>query len=60
MTDQTRIISGAGMAYILRPNHPAERKAYIITGPTSGFGLATSFEVANTARLPGWARPQET
>jgi NAD(P)-dependent dehydrogenase (short-subunit alcohol dehydrogenase family) len=27
-------------------NHPAERKAYIITGPTSGFGLATSFEVA--------------
>jgi NAD(P)-dependent dehydrogenase (short-subunit alcohol dehydrogenase family) len=27
-------------------NNPAERKAYIITGPTSGFGLATSFEVA--------------
>jgi NAD(P)-dependent dehydrogenase (short-subunit alcohol dehydrogenase family) len=27
-------------------NNPAERKAYIITGPTSGFGLATAFEVA--------------
>lgn len=27
-------------------NNPAKRKAYIITGPTSGFGLATSFEVA--------------
>ncbi len=33
------------------PNHisidnPAEPKAYIITGPTSGFGLATAFEAA--------------
>lgn len=31
------------------PNHannPNDRKAYIITGPTSGIGLATAFEVA--------------
>src|SRR5258708_7717632 len=27
-------------------NHPTGRKAYIITGPTSGIGLATAFEVA--------------
>jgi short-subunit dehydrogenase len=27
-------------------NNPAERKAYIITGPTSGIGRATAFEVA--------------
>jgi NAD(P)-dependent dehydrogenase (short-subunit alcohol dehydrogenase family) len=27
-------------------NNPAGRKAYIITGPTSGFGRATAFEVA--------------
>jgi NAD(P)-dependent dehydrogenase (short-subunit alcohol dehydrogenase family) len=27
-------------------NSPAERKAYIVTGPTSGIGLATAFEVA--------------
>jgi NAD(P)-dependent dehydrogenase (short-subunit alcohol dehydrogenase family) len=27
-------------------NNPAARKAYILTGPTSGIGLATAFEVA--------------
>jgi NAD(P)-dependent dehydrogenase (short-subunit alcohol dehydrogenase family) len=27
-------------------NNPTGRKAYIITGPTSGIGLATAFEVA--------------
>jgi len=27
-------------------NNPTERKAYIITGPTSGIGRATAFEVA--------------
>jgi NAD(P)-dependent dehydrogenase (short-subunit alcohol dehydrogenase family) len=27
-------------------NNPSGRKAYIITGPTSGIGLATAFEVA--------------
>jgi NAD(P)-dependent dehydrogenase (short-subunit alcohol dehydrogenase family) len=27
-------------------NNPAQRKAYIITGPTSGIGRATAFEVA--------------
>jgi NAD(P)-dependent dehydrogenase (short-subunit alcohol dehydrogenase family) len=46
MTDQTRIITGAEMTNYPSMNNPAERKAYIITGPTSGFGLATSFEVA--------------
>src|SRR5260370_20054739 len=27
-------------------NNPAEHKSYIITGPTSGIGRATAFEVA--------------
>ena len=27
-------------------NNPSDRKAYIITGPTSGIGRATVFEVA--------------
>ena len=27
-------------------NYPSNRRAYIITGPTSGFGRATTFEVA--------------
>src|SRR5258708_9827754 len=27
-------------------NNPSERKAYIITGPTSGIGLSTAFELA--------------
>jgi NAD(P)-dependent dehydrogenase (short-subunit alcohol dehydrogenase family) len=27
-------------------NYPSNRRAYIITGPTSGFGRATAFEVA--------------
>lgn len=30
----------------LSNNNPGERQAYIITGPTSGFGLATAYEVA--------------
>src|ERR1700724_3639856 len=29
-----------------KTNNPTLRKAYIITGPTSGIGLATAFEVA--------------
>lgn len=27
-------------------NYPSNRRAYILTGPTSGFGRATAFEVA--------------
>ncbi len=34
------------MPHPLSTDRPAERKAYIITGPTSSFGLATAFEVA--------------
>ena len=29
-----------------KTNNPTRRKAYIITGPTSGIGLATAFEIA--------------
>jgi short-subunit dehydrogenase len=32
-------------------NNPTERKAYIITGPTSGAGRATAFEMAKHSTL---------
>lgn len=28
------------------PNNPTNRKAYLITGPTSGIGRCTAFELA--------------
>ncbi len=34
------------MSKALSPNNPSGRKAYIITGPTSGIGRATAFELA--------------
>jgi short-subunit dehydrogenase len=34
------------MPNIFPRNDPSDHKAYIITGPTSGMGLATAFEVA--------------
>lgn len=34
------------MSKIISGNNPADRQAYIITGPTSGIGLRTAFELA--------------
>ncbi len=32
-------------------NHPTDRKAYVITGPTSGIGRATALEVAKHGKI---------
>jgi NAD(P)-dependent dehydrogenase (short-subunit alcohol dehydrogenase family) len=45
MTDQTHT-KGAEMPQYSSTNNPAEGKAYIVTGPTSGIGRRTAFEVA--------------
>jgi NAD(P)-dependent dehydrogenase (short-subunit alcohol dehydrogenase family) len=37
------------MPNTLSSNNPTNRKAYIITGPTSGIGRTTAFELASTA-----------
>lgn len=34
------------MSKTISENNPADRKAYIITGPTSGIGLSTALELA--------------
>jgi NAD(P)-dependent dehydrogenase (short-subunit alcohol dehydrogenase family) len=34
------------MSKTISENNPADRRAYLITGPTSGIGLTTAFEVA--------------
>src|SRR5260370_215042 len=41
-------------------NNPAEHKAYIITGPTSGIGRATAFEVAKHGNVVVVGRDSET